>query len=112
VSALDPATIGQLSATLPRDELAAILLTFVDDIGRLARQFAAAPNAEAARRAAHSLAGTAASIGAYRLEGVARQALDRTRTPDPASLAAELSRETEAALTELRRAAETPPAAR
>jgi HPt (histidine-containing phosphotransfer) domain-containing protein len=103
VSALDPATVGQLSAALPPEELARILLTFEADIGRLAGEFTSASDEDAARRAAHSLAGTAAAIGALRLASLARHAMDRAAMPDPAILSHELRRETDTVLAELAR---------
>jgi HPt (histidine-containing phosphotransfer) domain-containing protein len=105
VSALDASTIDQLSAALPHDEFARILLTFKADIGRLAAEFGPASSAGAARRAAHSLAGTAATIGARRLEALARQAMTGAGVPDPAALGNELRREADMVLAELARLA-------
>ncbi|MGG5817214.1 Hpt domain-containing protein [Falsiroseomonas sp. HW251] len=102
MSALDPQTIAQLSATLPRSELVPILRAFLDDLTRLARDFdaaAAAAREEPARRAAHALAGTAAGIGAMRLEAVARRAM--APGAEAPALALEMRAEAEAALAEI-----------
>jgi HPt (histidine-containing phosphotransfer) domain-containing protein len=101
VPALDPATIDQLAASLPAEELARILRSFEDDLARLAADYEAAAGAgerDSARRAAHALAGAAAAIGARRLEAAARRAmLAPDAAADPA-LTAAIRGETAAAL--------------
>lgn len=107
MSALDPQTIAELAASLPRGELVPILRAFETDLGRLAREFGtAASGAETARarRTAHALAGTAAGIGARRLEAVARRAM--APDADIAALSAELGAEAEAVLAEIAALAE------
>jgi HPt (histidine-containing phosphotransfer) domain-containing protein len=99
VNALDPATIGQLQATLRAVDLVGILQAFEADLGRLAADYeaSAATDGDQARRAAHALAGTAAGIGAKRLEAAARRAMP-AGAPD---LSAEIRQETDAALAEI-----------
>lgn len=103
MSALDPDTIGQLAGALPPSELAPILRSFETDLARLARAYeaaAAAADAEAARRTAHALAGTAAGIGARRLEAAARCGMDHAAA-DLAALAAAIRAEADVALAEI-----------
>ncbi|MGG5811924.1 Hpt domain-containing protein [Falsiroseomonas sp. CW058] len=112
MSAIDPDVAGQLAADLPRDDFVRILRTFEDDLGRLAVELdrcVAAGNLDGYRRAAHSLAGAAAAVGARRLEAVARIAMDHRRTEDPRSLAAQVRQEASSALAELSALAEHPP---
>ena len=84
MSAIDPDVAGQLAAELPRDVFVGIVRTFEQDLARLVRQMIDAVRSgdtEEYRRAAHSLAGAAGSIGAKALEALARQAMrpdDRT----------------------------------
>lgn len=105
MSAVDLSPLGDLVDALPREELAAILRVFNEDLARLAREFETAETPEAARRAAHALAGTAAGIGARALEAAARRAMDAA-LPDPKILAPALRQETDTALAELTRLAE------
>jgi len=103
VTALDPETVGQLIASLGASELVPILHAFEEDLGRLARDHevaVAAGDAEAARRAAHALAGTGAGIGAKRLEAIARQAMV-PGAADRAAQAVSIRAETDAALVEI-----------
>jgi HPt (histidine-containing phosphotransfer) domain-containing protein len=112
VSAIDPDIAGQLAADLPREDFVRIIRTFEADLGRLAQQLEAAVAArdiEAYRRAAHSLAGAAAAVGATRLERVARVAMDHRSAVDPASLAMGVRHEALAALAELSALADNPP---
>jgi HPt (histidine-containing phosphotransfer) domain-containing protein len=112
VSAIDPEIAGQLAADLPREDFVRILRTFEEDLGRLAAELEAAAGSgdlEGYRRAAHSLAGAAAAVGARRLEAVARIAMDRKRTEEPVVLAAEVRREARAALNELAALTASPP---
>jgi HPt (histidine-containing phosphotransfer) domain-containing protein len=112
VSAIDPEIAGQLAADLPRDDFVRIVRTFEDDLGRLAVELdrsVAAGNLDGYRRAAHSLAGAAAAVGARRLEAVARIAMDHRRADDPRMLATQVRHEAASALTELAALAENPP---
>jgi HPt (histidine-containing phosphotransfer) domain-containing protein len=112
VSALDPVTTGQLAATLPREDFRRILRTFAADLGRLADDFAeavATADEEAQRRAAHSLAGTAAGIGALRLEAAARLAMSQQHGVVPDTLAHRIRDEAAAALAALSELAEVAP---
>jgi HPt (histidine-containing phosphotransfer) domain-containing protein len=87
VRALDPAIAGQLAASLPEAEFQRLLRTFEADLGRLADDYgraAAAEDSDGLRRAAHSLAGAAAAIGAGRLEAAARSAMEGQGTADTA----------------------------
>ncbi|WP_270936931.1 Hpt domain-containing protein [Falsiroseomonas oryzae] len=102
--AIDPDIAEQLEAALEPDDFVRILSAFEADLGRLAQEFdqaVAADDADGHRRAAHSLAGTAAGIGARRLEAVARQALDAVPEEPPHRLADLIRRETAAARAEL-----------
>lgn len=102
MSAVDLSPLRDLVDALPREELAALLRTFNEDLARLTLEFEAAATVEAARRAAHALAGTAAAIGAHALEAAARRAMDST-LPDPRSLAGAVRQEADSALAELAR---------
>lgn len=99
MNALDPTTIGQLQATLRAEDLVPILQAFEQDLARLAADYeaTAATDRDKARRAAHALAGTAAGIGAKRLEAAARRAMP-AEAPD---MRAEIRQETDAALAEI-----------
>ena len=112
MSAIDPEVAGQLAADLPRDDFVRIIRTFEEDLGRLAAQLDQAVTAgdlDTYRRAAHSLAGAAAAVGAKRLEAVARIAMDPKRAEDPRTLAAGVRAEATGALTELAALADHPP---
>ncbi len=112
VSAIDPEIAGQLAADLPLDDFVRILRTFEADLGRLASELdaaVAARNLDGYRRAAHSLAGAAAAVGARRLEAVARIAMDHRRSDDPVTLAQQVRVEAAQALAELAELAENPP---
>jgi HPt (histidine-containing phosphotransfer) domain-containing protein len=112
VSAIDPDIAGQLAADLPRDDFVRIVRTFEEDLGRLARvleESVAAGDEDGYRRAAHSLAGAAAAVGATRLEQVARVAMDHRNPADPRVLAVQVRHEAAAALAELADLAASPP---
>ena len=112
MSAIDPDIAGQLASDLPRDDFVRILRTFEADLGRLALALEAAVGAgdqDGYRRAAHSLAGAAAAVGARRLERVARVAMDHRSQADPRVLAQQVRDEAQAALHELAALAENPP---
>lgn len=112
VSAIDPEIAGQLAADLPRDDFVRILRTFEADLGRLAddlERSVAERNQDGYRRAAHSLAGAAAAVGARRLEAVARIAMDHRRTDDPQGVARQVRQEAVAALAELAALTDQPP---
>ncbi len=104
VTALDPEIAGQLAEDLPPAVFRRIIATFEMDLGRLTAELqacAAAHNADGYHRAAHSLAGAAAAVGARRLEFEARIAMD-PRQPEPAAtLLPRLSAESRLALAEL-----------
>lgn len=112
VTAIDPEIAGQLASDLPREDFVRIVRTFEDDLGRLARELEAAAEVgdqDGYRRAAHSLAGASAAVGARRLEQVARVAMDHRNTADPRALALQVRAEAAAALAELAALAEHPP---
>ncbi len=114
VSAIDPDIAGQLAADLPREDFVRILQTFEADLGRLAvmlEEAAAAGDVENYRRAAHSLAGAAAAVGARRLEQVARIAMNPRDTHDPQAMARQVRAEAGPALAELAALAKHPPGA-
>ncbi|TPG60572.1 hypothetical protein EAH89_04225 [Roseomonas nepalensis] len=104
MSAIDPQVAGQLAEELPHDVFVRIIHTFEQDLARLVRQMvdaARAGDADGYRRAAHSLAGAAGSIGAKTLESLARQAMCRDdRTPAQQMLLG-IGAEATAALSEL-----------
>lgn len=86
MSALDPTVAGQLAEDLPPDVFRTIIATFEEDMTRLVQELQAAHEAgdgDGYHRAAHSLAGAAAAVGAVGLEREARIAMDH-RQPEPA----------------------------
>jgi HPt (histidine-containing phosphotransfer) domain-containing protein len=88
MSALDPSVAGQLAEDLPPDVFRAIIATFEEDMTRLVeelRQAHEAGDQDGYHRAAHSLTGAAAAVGAVRLEREARIAMDHRR-PEPAEV--------------------------
>ncbi|WP_158287807.1 Hpt domain-containing protein [Falsiroseomonas bella] len=104
MSPLDPSVAGQLAASLPEEEFRRLLHTFEADLGRLAADCVrAAGDADEAgvRRAAHSLVGAAAAIGASRLEAAARAALEQPFLAPPRDLAERVRTEAVAALAAL-----------
>ena len=104
MNALDPEVAASLAADLPRDIFVSIVRTFETDLARLVREMVEAARASDTtgyRRAAHALAGAAGAIGATRLEGFARQAMDWSDTVPPAVMLRDIGREATAALTEL-----------
>lgn len=112
VNAIDPEIAGQLARDLPRDDFVRIIRTFEADLARLAReleQAVAQRIQDDYRRAAHSLAGAAAAVGATRLEKVARLGMDHRHQADPRQIAAAVRQEAEAALAELVALADDPP---
>lgn len=104
VKALDPEIAGQLAEDLPPAVFRRIIATFELDLGRLTAELeacAAAANSDGYHRAAHSLAGAAAAVGARRLEFEARIAMD-PRQPEAAdTLLPRLTAESRLALAEL-----------
>lgn len=85
MNALDPSIAEQLAQDLPPADFRRIIETFESDLGRLAMQLEAAAiagNWDGYQRAAHSLAGAAAAVGATPLEEAARVAMD-PRSPHP-----------------------------
>jgi HPt (histidine-containing phosphotransfer) domain-containing protein len=104
VSPLDPSIAAQLAAALPQDEFRRLVRTFESDLRRLAAEYvhaAMAMDAEGVRRAAHSLVGAAAAIGAARLETAARTALALPGLAAPAEFAEHIRAEATAALAAL-----------
>lgn len=86
MSALDPSVAGQLAEDLPPDVFRTIIATFEEDMTRLVKELQAAHEAgdqNGYERAAHSLAGAAAAVGAVGLEREARIAMDH-KQPEPA----------------------------
>lgn len=103
VKAIDPEIARQLAAELPHDVFVGVVRTFEADLARLVDQMVDALEAremDSYRRNAHSLAGAAGSIGARRLEGLARQAMSPEVAPTTAAVQ-ELGKEARAALAEL-----------
>nr|WP_314072975.1 Hpt domain-containing protein [uncultured Roseococcus sp.] len=87
MSALDPSVAGQLAEDLPPDVFRSIIATFDADLSRLVADLQVAHHAgdqSGYERAAHSLAGAAAAVGAVGLEREARIAMDH-RQPEPAT---------------------------
>ena len=105
MSALDPEVAAQLAEDLPPEVFRRIITTFEDDLGRLTSELQAAAaqgDTQAYLRAAHSLAGAAAAVGARRLEAEARIAMDARQPESAATLLPRLTAESTAALRELR----------
>jgi HPt (histidine-containing phosphotransfer) domain-containing protein len=104
VKALDPEIAGQLAEDLPPAVFRRIIATFESDLGRLTSELeasAAAGDTQGYLRAAHSLTGAAAAVGAKRLEFEARLAMDPAQPEAPATIIPRLSAESRAALAEL-----------
>ena len=104
VSALDPSIAEQLAQDLPPEDFRRIVETFEDDLGRLAGELdrhGLAGNLDGYRRAAHSLAGAAAAVGATMLERTARIAMDPRANLTPAQLVPMIRAQARAALEEL-----------
>jgi HPt (histidine-containing phosphotransfer) domain-containing protein len=104
VSAIDLAITSRLAADLPRTQYLLILETFEADLDRLAmelEQAAAAGDLDGYRRAAHSLAGTSAAVGASELERAARSGMDPRNTDNPALMARRIRQKTDAAVAAL-----------
>lgn len=104
VSALDPEIAGQLAEDLPPAVFRRIIAIFEKDLGRLTAELqacAAAANSDGYQRAAHSLAGAAAAVGAKRLEFEARIAMDPRQPESPLTVLPRLSAESRLALAEL-----------
>jgi HPt (histidine-containing phosphotransfer) domain-containing protein len=104
VTVIDPDIAGHLAASLSRRDFVRILRTFEADLGRLAAEYGRATEAsdeEAQRRAAHSLAGAAAGIGAAQLEAAARRALAAEGSTLPHDLARDIGEAATAARAEL-----------
>ncbi|WP_376095272.1 Hpt domain-containing protein [Roseomonas sp. CCTCC AB2023176] len=104
MSALDPEVARSLAADLPHDVFVSIVRTFEQDLARLVREMVEAAkvsNEDGYRRAAHGLAGAAGSIGAKRLEALAREAMRYDDVMPPAQRLRDIGAEARAALTEL-----------
>ncbi len=81
-----------------------IIRSFEQDLARLVRQMVEAArtdDAEEYRRAAHSLAGAAGSIGARSLEAMARQAMRHDDRTPAQQMILRIGAEAKAALSEL-----------
>lgn len=101
MSALDPEVANQLAEDLPPDVFRTIIATFEEDLTRLAQELARAAEVgdqEGYERAAHSLAGAAAAVGAVGLEREARIAMDHRQPVPPAVVLPRLLNEAKAAL--------------
>lgn len=105
MNAIDKQIAQQLATALSRQEFLRLLETFHADLGRLARECAEAADAldiAALQRAAHSLAGAAAGIGAHGLEAAARRAMPGAPVKEaPAALVARISAQLELVLVDL-----------
>lgn len=112
VNALDPSIADQLAQDLPPADFRRITETFEDDLGRLAVQLeeaAMAGNRDGYHRAAHSLAGAAAAVGAVLLEQAARVAMDPRSPHPPATVVPVIRERASAALRALATLAGRPP---
>lgn len=112
MNALDPSIADQLAQDLPPADFRRIIETFEDDLGRLAVQLeeaAMAGNQDGYRRAAHSLAGAAAAVGAVLLEQAARVAMDPRSPHPPATVVPVIRERASAALRALATLAGRPP---
>jgi HPt (histidine-containing phosphotransfer) domain-containing protein len=111
VNAIDPEFARQLAVDLPHEVFVGVIRTFEADLARLVQEMIdrlQGGDLENYRRSAHSLAGAAGSIGARRLETLARQAMNPAVAPAPDAVLT-LSREAKAALAELVAMASAPP---
>lgn len=84
MNALDPDIAGALASDLPPADFGRIVDSFAADIDRLADEMEAgtlAGDRLAVHRAAHGLAGAAASVGALALERAARRGLGKEACP-------------------------------
>ncbi|MDB5413457.1 MAG: hypothetical protein JWR10_1792 [Rubritepida sp.] len=87
MSALDPNIAGQLAEDLSPDVFRMIIATFEEDLTRLVKELETAVltgDQDGYERAAHSLAGASAAVGAVGLERESRIAMDH-RQPEPAA---------------------------
>lgn len=94
MNAFDPAVIADLRAELPAEDLLAILRTFEADLHRLVAELVEAARTgdrDAYVQAAHSLAGTASSVGLVGLEREARLAMHPAQPEPPAQLVPRLT---------------------
>jgi chemotaxis protein histidine kinase CheA len=94
----------QLAHDLPPENFRRIVETFEDDLGCLAAELERAGltgNLDAIRRAAHSLAGAAAAVGAIMLERTARVAMDPRSGMMPAEMVPIIRSQAAVALREL-----------
>jgi len=101
VTAIDPDVAGQLAQDLPRDVFVTIVRTFEADLARLVHEMEEAARVgevEAYRGAAHGLAGAAGSIGARRLEALARRAMRPDEPAPPRRMVLDVGEEARAAL--------------
>lgn len=101
MNSFDPAVIAGLRAELPAEDLLAILRTFEADLHRLVAEFVEAARLgdhEAYLQAAHSLAGTACSVGLIGLEHEARIAMDPAQPEPPAAVIPRLTAQARAGL--------------
>ncbi|MFN6955335.1 MAG: Hpt domain-containing protein [Acetobacteraceae bacterium] len=101
---LDHTVLDALAQSIPAADLPGIYRAFATDLTRLSAELsalAAAGEAEAARRAAHALAGTAAGVGATALEALARRMMLPGAPPPGPAEAAAIAAETAAAVAEL-----------
>ncbi|MCS6932037.1 MAG: hypothetical protein NZM27_07500 [Acetobacteraceae bacterium] len=101
---LDLAVLDSLKQSIPAADLPAIYRAFAADLARLSAEFSAhtaAGRDEAARCAAHALAGTAAGVGAKALEALARRTLQPGAPSVPADAAAAIAAETESVVAQL-----------
>ncbi len=113
VTVLDPSIAGQLAEDLPRADFLLIINTFRDDLARLTQELTAAAatgDHHSFHRAAHSLAGAAAAVGALRLEASARLGMadEASTAPPPPGLSARIATEAQAALAALAALAQGP----
>ena len=109
MTVLDPDVAAQLAEDLPPDVFALIVATFETDCARiLAELSAAAEDSDAFARAAHTLAGAAAAVGARVLAELARRGMGATDGEDRAILLPLLRVQSRAAVGELKALAARP----
>jgi chemotaxis protein histidine kinase CheA len=105
MTAIDNSVLTQLAADLSVADLRLVLQTFETDMQRLVASLAAAGQAGDAagwQRAAHSIAGAAAAVGASEVERQARQAMTHfTFGHTSAAVVVAMNLAVAAALTEL-----------
>jgi HPt (histidine-containing phosphotransfer) domain-containing protein len=102
---IDAEVVRQLAQELSPATLRSVIGTFEADLGRLAQELMASGqsgDATGYRRAAHSIAGASAAVGALRLAREARLAMNPAHDEPPHVVMPRIMREAQAAIGALR----------